>query len=142
MKVLCYILFLLNLEFLPFSKSFWIRCSNNRKLTSFLCLSSTVSTRSPRVEVEYCTGCRWLLRSSWIAQEILSTFDNNVGEVALIPCKLGAGTFIIRVDGEVIWNRSNKETPGFPELKNLKQLIRNRIAPDFSLGHSEKKLET
>jgi selenoprotein W-related protein len=72
----------------------------------------------------------------------LSTFDNNIGEVVLIPCKLGAGTFIIRVNGDVIWNRSSKETPGFPELKILKQLIRDKIAPDFSLGHSETKLET
>ena len=41
--------------------------------------------------------CRWLLRSTWISQEILSTFDNYAGEVALIPCRLGAGAFIIRV---------------------------------------------
>ena len=75
----------------------------------------------------------------WISQEILSTFDNYVGEIALIPCRLGAGTFIIRVDGETIWNRSSDKTPGFPELKVLKQLIRDKIAPDISLGHSEKK---
>ena len=39
----------------------------------------------PRVEIEYCTGCRWLLRAAWVAQELLSTFGKDLDEVALIP---------------------------------------------------------
>lgn len=28
-----------------------------------------------RVEIEYCPGCRWLLRAGWLAQELLMTFQ-------------------------------------------------------------------
>ncbi len=26
--------------------------------------------RRPRIEIEYCTQCRWLLRAGWMAQEL------------------------------------------------------------------------
>ena len=39
----------------------------------------------PRVEIEYCTQCRWLLRAAWMAQELLTTFQDDLGEVALRP---------------------------------------------------------
>ena len=29
--------------------------------------------RLPSVEIEYCTGCRWMLRAAWLAQELLTT---------------------------------------------------------------------
>jgi selenoprotein W-related protein len=91
------------------------------------------SRRSPRIEIEYCTMCRWLLRAGWTAQELLTTFPTEIAEVALIP---GAGgTFDIRLDGELIYSR--KAAGGFPELKHLKQLIRDRIDPERGLGHSD-----
>ena len=37
------------------------------------------STRSPRIEIEYCTGCRWGLRAGWVAQELLVTFEAELG---------------------------------------------------------------
>ena len=37
------------------------------------------------IEIEYCTKCRWLLRASWIAQELLSTFSVEIRGVTLIP---------------------------------------------------------
>ena len=43
----------------------------------------------PRVEIRYCTQCRWLLRAAWMAQELLTTFDGDLGEVALIPATGG-----------------------------------------------------
>ena len=48
-------------------------------------------TSGPRIEIEYCTRCRWLLRAAWMAQELLSTFEAELGEVALIPG--GSGVF-------------------------------------------------
>jgi len=30
---------------------------------------------APRVEIEYCTGCRFLPRAAWLAQELLTTFE-------------------------------------------------------------------
>ena len=93
-----------------------------------------MATKSPRVEIEYCIQCRWLLRAGWIAQELLTTFANEIGEVALLPGT--GGIFDIRVDEEVVWSRSAEGR--FPEMKELKQLIRDRIAPGRDLGHSDR----
>jgi len=93
--------------------------------------------KRPRVEIKYCTGCRWLLRSAWIAQELLTTFEKEIGEVALVPAHDEAGVFQIRVDGSLVFDR--KEEGKFPELAELKQVLRDLIAPSKSLGHSDKK---
>lgn len=89
----------------------------------------------PRVEIRYCTQCRWILRAGWLAQELLSTFDTELGEVALVPGT--GGIFEVRLDDELIWSR--KEQGRFPEAKELKQLVRDRVAPDRDLGHSDRK---
>jgi selenoprotein W-related protein len=112
------------------------------------------------LKIEYCTGCRWLLRSSkkfkiifflicenicrsaWLAQEILTTFEKDMEEVALVPSCSGSGTFVIRLNNEVIWDRKDPLTEGFPEAKQLKQIIRDKINPGLCLGHSDKKPES
>ena len=91
--------------------------------------------RSPRLEIEYCTQCRWLLRAGWTAQELLTTFVDDLKEVALVPGK--GGVFEVRLDGETIWSRA--EHHRFPELPELKQLVRDRIDPERGLGHSDRK---
>ena len=90
--------------------------------------------RSPRVEIEYCTQCRWLLRAAWMAQELLTTFVDDLAEVALVPGT--GGVFDIRLDGETIFSR--KDAGRFPEAKEVKQLIRDQIDPARSLGHSDR----
>jgi len=88
----------------------------------------------PRIEIEYCTQCRWMLRAAWTAQELLTTFEAEIGEVALIP---GAGgIFEIRAGGDLIWSRS--ERGRFPDIKELKQVVRDRIAPGKELGHTDR----
>jgi selenoprotein W-related protein len=89
---------------------------------------------SPRIEIEYCTQCRWLLRAAWMAQELLTTFEQEIGEVALRP-GIG-GVFEVQVDGATVWSRQAEG--GFPDIKELKQRVRDRIAPDKALGHSDK----
>jgi selenoprotein W-related protein len=89
--------------------------------------------RAPRLEIEYCTQCRWLLRASWMAQELLTTFVDDLKEVSLVPGK--GGVFEVRLDGETIWSRATQRR--FPELPELKQLIRDRVAPGRPLGHSD-----
>jgi selenoprotein W-related protein len=89
----------------------------------------------PRVEIEYCSQCRFVLRATWMAQELLFTFGDELGEVALIPG--GGGIFEVRLNGELLWNK--KQQGRFPEPKEVKQLIRDRIAPDKDLGHSDRK---
>ena len=87
-----------------------------------------------RVEIEYCTQCRWLLRAAWMAQELLTTFETERVEVALIPGV--GGIFDVRLDGVTIFSRNEQRR--FPESKELKQLIRDRIAPEKKLGHSDR----
>jgi selenoprotein W-related protein len=90
--------------------------------------------KTPRIEIEYCTQCRWLLRATWMAQELLTTFSTEIGELALIP-GIG-GVFEVRIDQAAVWSRADKGR--FPEIKELKQLVRDRIAPGRELGHSDR----
>ena len=90
----------------------------------------------PTVSIEYCPKCGWLLRSAYMAQELLGTFADDLHGVLLQPSETG-GTFIIRIDGQVVFDR--KTEGHFPEVKNLKQLVRDRVNPEKSLGHSDKK---
>lgn len=94
-----------------------------------------MTATTPRIEIEYCTQCRWLLRAAWTAQELLTTFEGELGEVALVPGT--GGVFEVRLDGETVWSR--REQAAFPELAELKRAVRDRVAPDRSLGHSERR---
>lgn len=88
----------------------------------------------PRVEIEYCTQCRWLLRAAWLAQELLTTFEDELGGVILIPGS--GGVFDVRAGDVMLWSR--KSEGSFPETKELKQRLRDIIAPEKSLGHSDR----
>lgn len=90
---------------------------------------------SGRIEIEFCMQCRWLLRAGWLAQELITTFPEELAEVALRPGS--GGVFAVRLDGELIADR--KRDGGFPELAPLKQAIRDRIAPQRDLGHSDRR---
>lgn len=87
-----------------------------------------------RVSIQYCTKCRWMLRAAWMAQELLETFEAELAEVALIPGE--GGVLDIRVSGDLVWSR--KETGKFPDLKELKQRVRDKVAPEKPLGHSDR----
>ena len=90
----------------------------------------------PTVTLEYCPKCGWLLRSAWMAQELLTTFTDDVHGVLLQPSEI-SGRFSVRVDEQVIFDR--KTAGRFPDVKELKQLVRDAVAPDKSLGHSDRK---
>jgi selenoprotein W-related protein len=70
----------------------------------------------PRLAISYCTRCQWLLRAAWMAQELLSTFGTELGEVALLP---GTG--------------------GVPDAKELKRRVRDHLAPGRDLGHIDRQ---
>lgn len=89
---------------------------------------------APRIEIHYCRQCRWLLRATWMAQELLTTFAEEIGEVALRPGT--GGVFEVRADDALIWSR--KDRGRFPDIRELKQLVRDRIAPERALGHSDR----
>ena len=85
--------------------------------------------RTPRIEIVYCTQCRWMLRAGWMAQELLSTFSTDLGRVTLIPGT--GGIFEIHLDDALIWER--KRDGGFPDVKALKQRVRDRIDREYAL---------
>ena len=91
-----------------------------------------------RIAIAYCRQCGWLLRAAWMAQEVLSTFADEVDEVALRPTTGGA--FWIEVNGDVVWER--KRDGGFPDVKTLKQIVRDRIDPERDLGHIDRTDDT
>ena len=87
------------------------------------------------IEIEYCIGCRWLLRAAWMCQELLTTFESELASVTLIPGTTG-GIFEVRHNGSLLWSR--KAQGRFPEITELKQLVRDRVDPEKDLGHSDK----
>lgn len=89
----------------------------------------------PIITIEYCPKCGWLLRSAYMAQELLTTFTDDLKGVTLQPSET-SGRYTVFINGEPIFDR--KEQGRFPEVKELKQLIRDNIAPEKSLGHSDK----
>jgi len=88
-----------------------------------------------RVEIHYCTQCRWLLRSAWMAQELLTTFEQEITELSLRPGT--GGVFEVFANGVVVWSRQQQGR--FPEITELKQAVRDAIAPEKHLGHADKK---
>jgi selenoprotein W-related protein len=88
----------------------------------------------PHITIVYCRQCHWLLRAAWMAQELLSTFAEDLGAVTLVPETRGA--FRIEYDGVEIWER--RRDGGFPDVKTLKQMVRNRLDPGRDLGHIDR----
>ena len=86
------------------------------------------------ISIVYCTGCKWLLRSAWMAQELLTTFEGELDELSLRPGS--GGVFEVHVNERLIWSR--KEAGRFPDIKELKQRVRDEISPDRSLGHTDR----
>ena len=90
----------------------------------------------PTITIEYCPKCRWMLRAAYMAQELLTTFEDDLHGVLLHPSEI-SGRYSVFVNDEKIYDR--KEAGRFPEVKELKQLVRDRVNPDKSLGHSDVK---
>ena len=76
-----------------------------------------------------------MLRAAYFAQELLTTFAEDIHGVLLHPSAV-SGTFRISIDGKEIFER--KKDGGFPEIKSLRQLTRDIVNPERKLGHSER----
>ena len=125
-------------------------------------LEHAMSMVKPCLIIEYCDRCRWLHRATWLQTELLLTFSEKaflddscsqasgggfIASTLLIPHATTdtAGQFrvwIVKSEGTresteviLIWDRKTRR--GFPELRELKNLIRDRVAPKQNLGHSE-----
>ena len=116
-----------------------LRASTNPDNENNPSTSNNAGNKWNNLSIEYCTGCRWMLRSAWLTQELLTTFKNELGSVTLIPSKPPSpgGTFLIKLNGDVVWDR--RVEGSFPESKQLKQRVRDLVAPKKDLGHSDVK---
>jgi selenoprotein W-related protein len=94
----------------------------------------SAAAAKPRVSITYCAKCRFLPRAAWLAQELLTTFAEELGEIALVPGD--GGVFQVRVSDELVACRARDG--GFPELAELKRRLRDRVAPGRELGHSDR----
>ena len=90
----------------------------------------------PVITIEYCPKCGWMLKAAYMAQELLTTFSDEIKGVMLQPSEV-SGRYTVFINEEEIYDR--RKMGGFPEIKGLKQLVRDIIAPEKSLGHSDKK---
>ncbi|GAA4408988.1 SelT/SelW/SelH family protein [Nibrella viscosa] len=90
----------------------------------------------PIITIGYCPKCGWLLRSAWMAQELLTTFTDDIQGVLLHPSDI-SGRFWVNVGEQRIFDRN--EAGRFPEIKELKQLVRDMVNPGKSLGHSDRR---
>ena len=88
------------------------------------------------ITIEYCPKCGWLLRAAYIAQELLTTFTDDLKGIMLQPSEV-SGSFHININDKQIFDR--KEYGGFPEIKELKQMVRDVVNPGKNLGHSDTK---
>ena len=95
--------------------------------------SSEADVLKPRVEIRYCRRCRFVLRAGWLSQELLFSLGEHLGEVALVPGE--GGIFEVWLDGECLFSKARAGR--FPESAELKQAVRDRVAPDQPLGHSD-----
>jgi selenoprotein W-related protein len=97
--------------------------------------ASSDDSNGHTLSIEYCIGCRWMLKSFWMAQELLTTFESDLDAVTIVPSS-SKGIFTVRLDGnELLWDR--KEQGGFPSPKGLKQIVRDIVEPEKFLGHSD-----
>jgi len=70
-----------------------------------------------------------------MAQEFLTTFLEDVDSVILKPSEVG-GRYSISINDDMVFDR--KRYGGFPEIKELKQIVRDRVNPTKNLGHADK----
>jgi selenoprotein W-related protein len=88
----------------------------------------------PIITIEYCPKCGWLLRAAYMAQELLTTFAEDLGGVTLKPSEM-AGRYTVSVNNNTVFDR--KRNGGFADIKEIKQLVRDTVAPQRGLGHSD-----
>ncbi|GEP97815.1 SelT/SelW/SelH family protein [Chitinophaga cymbidii] len=90
----------------------------------------------PVITISYCPKCGWLLRAAYMAQELLTTFEEDLAGVTLQPAEI-AGSYQIRVGEDIVFDR--KREGHFLEIKEVKQLVRDKVNPGKSLGHADRK---
>jgi len=114
---------------------------------------STESLSAPNdsnVVIRYCSGSGYLLRAAYYGQELLTTFcDGELGAISLQPIEsdfhglfsvaLCSKEGLVKEPSIVLWDKL--DSGRFPEVKELKQRVRDAVTPQKDLGHSEAKTD-
>ncbi|KLO12860.1 hypothetical protein SCHPADRAFT_828889 [Schizopora paradoxa] len=102
-----------------------------------------VTLPNSSITIEFCDRCRWLHRATWVSTELFLTFPPPIiNGIHIVPLnsEKTAGRFRVWLSLStgpyLVWDR--KIEGRFPELKELKQRVRDKIQPGKSLGHSDK----
>ena len=61
----------------------------------------------PILKIEYCPKCKWLARAAWMAQELLTTFEEELGGITLEPSE-ASGRYNLFIDDQPIFSRKEK----------------------------------
>lgn len=85
------------------------------------------------ISITYCRECNFALRASWVAQELLHTFEDYVSGVTLVPGR--GGVFDVRYGDQLIF--SNQAAGRFPETRELRELLAARIEDAPRSRHSK-----
>lgn len=72
-----------------------------------------------RLEIEFCTKCRFQGRAFWMARELFDVVPETVSEIALLPSS--GGVFTVRYGGAVIWELASAGR--FPEPKDIREAM-------------------
>ncbi len=75
--------------------------------------------RPHRLEIEFCTTCKFQGRAFWLARELFDARPDLAGEIALVPSS--GGVFVVRYDGEIVWDHAAEGR--FPEPKEVRERI-------------------
>lgn len=87
----------------------------------------------PTVSIEYCTVCNFRSRAVWLAQELLAALEQELTGITLVPGR--GGVFDVRLGGETVF--SQKQAGRFPEPRELKDLIREKLGLDPAQRHAD-----
>jgi len=75
--------------------------------------------RKHRLEIEFCTTCKFQGRAFWLARELFDARPDLAGEIVLVPSS--GGIFVVRFDGETVWDYA--ATGRFPEPKEVREAV-------------------
>lgn len=70
-----------------------------------------------RLEIEFCTTCKFQGRAFWLARELFDARPDLADEIVLLPSSGGA--FVVRYDGETLWDYAKERQ--FPEPKDIRE---------------------
>ena len=79
----------------------------------------TAGGKRHRLEIEFCTKCRFQGRAFWLARELFDARADLADEYVLVPSS--GGVFAVRYDGETVWDYGARGR--FPEPKEVREAV-------------------